>query len=211
MNLIKISSGVLCGLALGLANAPATIYTATGLPLTIPDGSPVGITSVITVDGGENLSAAGVSVILNVSGGQNGDLYAYLFFNGTTVVLLNRPGLAADSPLGYADAGFNNVTLCDGNNVNVDSYGGGGVPASAAFNPSAGRTAFAGFTGPANGDWTLAIFDLSGGDKSASALTGWSLDLEPVPEPVNVALGIFGGLAGLAALARAGAGRRRAG
>jgi hypothetical protein len=33
-------------------------------------------------------------------------------------------------------------------------------------------------------------------------LSGWSLNLDVVPEPVNVALGIFGGMMGILAFAR---------
>jgi hypothetical protein len=35
-----------------------------------------------------------------------------------------------------------------------------------------------------------------------TTLNGWSLDITAVPEPVNVALGIFAGLAGVVGLAR---------
>ena len=47
-----------------------------------------------------------------------------------------------------------------------------------------------------NGTWSLSLWDTttpaSGG---GNGLLGWSLDITPVPEPVNVALGIFGALA----------------
>jgi len=41
-----------------------------------------------------------------------------------------------------------------------------------------------------NGEWTLFFADMSGG--SVSTLTSWSLNIEPVPEPVTVALCIAG-------------------
>jgi hypothetical protein len=40
-----------------------------------------------------------------------------------------------------------------------------------------------------NGTWTLFVADVSGG--SISTINGWSLEIIPVPEPINVALGIF--------------------
>jgi hypothetical protein len=45
-----------------------------------------------------------------------------------------------------------------------------------------------------NGTWTLFIADLSAG--AQSQLVGWSLNVTAaeVPEPVNVALGIFAGV-----------------
>ena len=56
------------------------------------------------------------------------------------------------------------------------------------------RTAFlSSFNGlDPNGTWTLFIADVSGGDQST--LVSWELDITAVPEPVTVALGIFGGL-----------------
>ena len=43
-----------------------------------------------------------------------------------------------------------------------------------------------------NGTWTLFIADLSSGGQST--LVSWELDIAAVPEPVNVALGIFAGV-----------------
>jgi subtilisin-like proprotein convertase family protein len=192
-------------LAATWAQATLTISSGT-LNTTIPDGSSVGITSTLNVSGAGTILSPGdnVSVTLNLSGGYNGDLYAYLSFNGTTVVLLNRPGVTGGNLLGYTDAGFNNVTLSGGNSVNVDSYGGGGVPSNVSFNPSAGGTAFQAYNGmSANGNWTLFFADLSGGDGgNTSTLNSWSLDITAVPEPVNVALTIFLGLAALGGLGR---------
>jgi hypothetical protein len=42
-----------------------------------------------------------------------------------------------------------------------------------------------------NGVWTLFFADVSGGG-GTSQVNSWSLDLTAVPEPVNVALGVFG-------------------
>jgi hypothetical protein len=52
-----------------------------------------------------------------------------------------------------------------------------------------------------NNPWTLYFGDQSPG--GATTLEGWSLEITAVPEPVNVALGVFGGVTGLIALARA--------
>ena len=54
-----------------------------------------------------------LTVTLNISGGYNGDLYAYLSYNGTSVVLLNQVGTAGAGTFGFATSGFNNVTLDD--------------------------------------------------------------------------------------------------
>jgi hypothetical protein len=42
------------------------------------------------------------------------------------------------------------------------------------------------------GDWILYVTDSQAG--SQGTLTGWSLGLDVVPEPVNVALGVFGAM-----------------
>ena len=54
-----------------------------------------------------------------------------------------------------------------------------------------------------NGTWTLFFADVvtSG---SSSTLLSWSLDITAVPEPVNVALGIFAGVFLVVSLARWG-------
>jgi hypothetical protein len=47
-----------------------------------------------------------------------------------------------------------------------------------------------------------ALLLASGGNSSPSTLVNWSLDITAVPEPVNVALGIFGGIFLLGGLCR---------
>jgi hypothetical protein len=52
-----------------------------------------------------------------------------------------------------------------------------------------------------NGTWTLFFADMSGG--AESTVVSWGLDITAVPEPANVALGIFGGLFLVAGIWRA--------
>src|SRR6266508_6930849 len=58
------------------------------------DGNMSGLFDTRTVSGvgGPIVS---VSVSLNVTGGYNGDLYAYLSYNGALIPLLNRVGVTA--------------------------------------------------------------------------------------------------------------------
>jgi len=127
---------------------------------------------------------------LNTSGGNNGDLYAYLSFDGTVVTLLNRPG-TQDNPLGFMDAGYN-VTVEDGGadgNLNLAT---GGSPVTGAYSPDAGS--FSDFTGSPNGTWTLFVADLSGGDTGPdSQLNSWYLTINDttVPEPITCGLIVF--------------------
>ena len=182
---------------------------------TIPDGSAVGWSGTATASG-YLPSLSSVSVNLNISGGFNGDLYAYLSYGGVLVPLLNRVGVTATgggSSFGYSDAGFN-VTLSSAGANDVHFYQnysqsfnvsgqltGTWQPDGRAIDPqsspstfdTASRVSFDSYNGlNPNGTWTLFIADLSAG--AQSQLISWELDITAVPEPVNVALGIFAGV-----------------
>lgn len=170
--------------------------SGTSLNQTIYDATPSGITSSLLVSGADT-SLTDVNVTLNVSGGYNGDLYAYLLApNGTLVVLLNRVGTGSGNPIqsafGYSTAGFNNVTLDDaatgGNIHNVQTPG--SLP-TVSYTADGGSLASFNGVDP-NGTWTLFFADMAGGN--TSTLNGWSLDITAVPETINVALAFFGGV-----------------
>jgi subtilisin-like proprotein convertase family protein len=146
-----------------------------------------------------------VNVTLNISGGYNGDLYVFLRYTpvgggDTLAVLLNRIGRTSGNTFGSSGAGMN-VTLDDGGN---DIHLAGNGVLSGTYSPDArtadpatvfdtdDRSAFlSSFNGlNANGEWSLFVADMSGGDQSQ--LVSWGLDITAVPEPVNLALAIFG-------------------
>jgi subtilisin-like proprotein convertase family protein len=175
--------------------------TYAGFPATIPDGNPVGISSTATASGlGSVINS--VTLTLDVSGGNNGDLYAYLSYGGQLVTLLNRPGVSGGNPVGYTDAGLN-VTLADGNpDINTygsSSYTTSGGQVTGTYSAAGGSVAFgSAYDGlNPNGTWTLFIADMSGGDPNNSQLVSWNLNITAVPEPVGMALAMFAGLAGL--------------
>src|SRR5262249_36122546 len=115
----------------------------------------------------------------------------------------NRVGVTASDSDGYANAGFS-VTLSASATHDIHfyqnfgpSYNGNGQltgtwQADGRTSPlSNTRTSLGTFDGfNPNGTWTLFFADQNAGDKST--LVSWSLDVEAVPEPVVVALGIFG-------------------
>jgi hypothetical protein len=192
---------------IGINTSGGTSAGAVANSGTIYDGSAIG--SVFTMDlgsAGLGSQLTSIQVSLNISGGINGNLYSYLVApNGTLfVVLLNRPGVVAGSnPFGNTQAGMNitlaeggtavtassdlssgtyEVPTADGNNMlNFGSVGSPGV------NP--------------NGIWTLFFADTVAGGGNET-LNGWNLDITAVPEPVNVALGIFCGGFALVALGK---------
>jgi subtilisin-like proprotein convertase family protein len=154
-----------------------------------------------------------LNVTLQLSGGFNGDLYAYLSHDGVNVVLLNRIGATAGNPLGYLTSGMN-VTLDDSGLVDIHVYGGApnvngvfqpdgrNVDPNAALDTSPRGPGLVSFNGMnPNGDWTLYFADLSGGGETT--VNSWGLDFTATPEPVSIALAIF-----LAAFAGVGLGNR---
>ncbi len=160
----------------------------------IPDGNPIGIDVPISVSTAASF-VSGVSLTIDISGGNNGDLYGYLSYDGQIVTLLNRPGVTGSNPLGFTGSGFD-VTLNDSGGFNINTtpetpgvpFGGGGN-----YSPADGSGAFAtAFNGlNPNGTWTLFLADESAGG-GTSTLVSWDLEVSAVPEPTNVALGIFG-------------------
>jgi subtilisin-like proprotein convertase family protein len=203
------------------------LFSSGALNQAIPDGNPSGFANTLTVNG-LGVSVVSVSVGLQVTGGWNGDLYAYLTHGDTLVVLLNRPGRSGNSPFGYGDGGFNITLGALGDDIHAYQNIGTGY-STALANPdyawsadgrkvdpntvtfgSERSTSLGDYAGMnPNGTWTLFFADMSGG--SVSTLAGWSLDIEAVPEPVPVALGIAGGVFGCVQLVRQLRARRRAG
>jgi subtilisin-like proprotein convertase family protein len=192
MKRILQSLAVVAGMVV-VVNASAT--------LAIPDGNPVGVVSTINVSGLGTIST--ISLTLNISGGNNGDLYAYLSYNGNVVTLLNRPGVTGGNPLGFTASGYN-VTVADGGSDGDLNTAGSPVNGGTYYadgNSTALGTAYG--SGSSTGTWTLFIADLSGGDGSnTSTLNSWYLDINgtTVPEPVTGALIVFGMLGALTQL-----------
>jgi hypothetical protein len=193
---------------------------------TIPDGTTAGWSGTTTVSG-ELPSITGVTVNLNISGGYNGDLYAYLSYGNVLLPLLNRVGVQTGDAYGYGNTGLN-ITLSSLGAYDVHWYQqhspsydsgtgqllgtwqpdgraidpviGTGRSAPSAFDAN-GTVSFANFNGMnPNGTWTLFVSDLSFG--AQSQLVDWSLEITAVPEPVNVALGVFAAVFLLVGLGR---------
>jgi subtilisin-like proprotein convertase family protein len=182
----------------------------------ISDASPAGWKDQFTV-GGMPGTIASVKISLDISGGYNGDLYAFLSApQGELAVLLNRPGITAANPFGYSDAGFS-ITLDTGASGNIHDYGisyslnGRGMvtgtwladgrnidPQSDGLtfdqaSTGAGLGVFNGLSGEGlNGTWTLFVGDFAGGGGSPT-LESFHVEIVAVPEPGAVALAAIGG------------------
>ena len=213
--LLSLSLGLLA--VTGWSQSGTVSYTNTTVH-PILDGNPVGLMEQFNVNGAGG-SVSNVTVTLDITGGFNGDLYAYLVNpQGQLVVLLNRPGVTGSNPFGYGDAGMN-ITLDGLAGNNIHDYGsvpgyslngttwaadGRNVNPLAAGNilygtPTTANLSLFQNTDP-NGVWTFFIADLGTGGGSAS-LNNVVLTIMTVPEPQTwVMLG--SGLAVLALLRR---------
>jgi hypothetical protein len=175
----------------------------------IPDGNTTGWwdTRDVSFFSGSGWQITDVNVTFTITGGYNGDLSAYLNHNGVLVPLLNRVGTGLGGEpqysFGFSTSGFSNLRLDDAaatsihDEANPVPYG---SPGYTSYKPDGGT--LGNFTGNPNGNWTIFFADLSGGDLTPSTLGSWSLDITAVPEPVNVALGLFAGVLLLVILAR---------
>ena len=172
----------------------------------IPDNDSNGIASVLTVSAGGQFIGS-LEVGLDITGGWNGDYYAYLQHGSGTqsviVVLLNRPGVSAADPGGAWSSGMS-LTFADIEPLDIhtaipmnygDVVAGRYQPDGRTEDPlnvsdTSPRTTFlADFNGaPADGDWTLFIADQGGGE--VGQLTSWSLNMTvtAVPEPSAAAM-----------------------
>ena len=178
----------------------------------ILDGTILGWSDTRSINSIDAESITALSVKLNLDGGFNGDLYAYLSHDGVLVPLLNRVGVTATAPssgFGYSNSGFD-VTLSTLGTSDVHFYDranptitGGQLtgtwqPDGRAINPlgTAGsfddatlsRTSLDALNGHnPNGTWTLFIADVSAGG-GQSQVQSWELDIVAVPEPAQYAL-----------------------
>ncbi len=207
-------------LSIGWINSTQAVTIGTPVNRPIPDGDLSGLVSTINL-GGLSDPVANVQVYLNISGTFNGDLYAYLTHGMGFSVLLNRVGRTATDGIGYGDAGLD-VTFADSasdiHNYRLSLAANDSVPSgwplTGTWGPD-GRTIspeavtdadprnalLSSFEGlDPNGQWTLFVADLSGGD--VHQLNSWGLEvnapIHSVPEPENrgaaglVFVGIFG-------------------
>ena len=210
--LLGITAGLIVWAAAARAQTSETNFTFS-VNQTVPDANVNGL-SLMT-----NLSIAGgtisdVTVSLDISGGYNGDLYAFLAGpHGGFAVLLNRVGVSnSATAFGYANHGFD-IVLSDAAASDVHYYQSTGyslngngqltgtwMPDGRYLDPKSAPSLF-GSTAPSallgsfngtdpNGGWTLFLADLSTG--SQSQLISWSLDIITVPEPSVWALAIMG-------------------
>jgi hypothetical protein len=224
MNILQTSCAVLLLAGTIAHGALYSTFSSGTVNAAIPDGNPNGMWSSIQASGLQSV-IRDVNVYLNVAGGFNGDLYAYLSYGNGAVVLLNRIGNTSGDPFGSATAGLgtgaNDFGFDDAAATDIHTYalGAAGDPVLGLFQPDrrainpqwvldtslrgSGLSAFNGLD--PNGTWTLFLSDMAiGGGDSHPILLDWSLEITSVPEPANPALAILAGLAVLVGTWRSG-------
>lgn len=201
--------GMTAAMAMGASAMAQTLETnyTFNVNSAIPQNSVFGLTlSTNLTPFTPGMTISSVTVGLDISGGFNGDLYAYLAGPaGGFAVLLNRVGVSGGNQFGYSDSGLN-VTLSDSavngsihNYQNVLGYNisGGALwqpdgenirPDSPAADFTGAQTAMlSSFVGTSpNGTWTLFLANPSSG--SQSTVVSWSLNIIATPEPSSLAL-----------------------
>ena len=146
----------------------------------VPDNNFSGWVNSQTVNEVGTITPGSLLVSLDLSGGWNGDLYAYLVHDTGFAVLLDRVGYTG-SGYGYGTAGMD-VWL-------TDSAGLGNIeitPVPVA-DGTYSRNGYAGNLSSfdnlnANGTWTLFIADLSSGGLTTVNNWGLQMDIVAVPE-----------------------------
>lgn len=185
---------LLCG---GVSTASTVITHSWDVSATVPDNSTTGWSDTRTITSTAG-SITDVQVHLKISGGFNGDLYAYLAHDSGFAILLNRPGRTAANPDGsfttgvdavfssaagmdaHQASGFTGIFQPDGRNVSP-------YEVTDASPRTALLTSFAG--GDPSGEWTLFIADLAALQQSTVLEWGITItaDAVAIPEPSPLA------------------------
>ena len=150
--------------------AEGGLYPATATsPITIPAGDPYGISSSMDLTSVSGLGSSISGLILSVH------------FNDTASLLLGE----INGTLRLGD--YTGAPHIDFNPTTFTTVGTGDYLYS--LNTEASGVHFTGSNPHDN--WTLFLSNASGANDNQ--LTGWSLNITAVPEPIDLALEIFGG------------------
>jgi subtilisin-like proprotein convertase family protein len=180
------------------ASGPGTISYGWSGSQTIPDNNASGVAYSFNISAGEPLAITNMTVDLNIAGGWNGDLYAYLSHGSGFSVLLNRIGSTSVNPGGSGVSGLN-VEFSDSYLTDIHTFTGN--PLTGNFAPDGRnvnplttvntdpRAALLGnFNGlDPNGNWTLFFADVS--PLATSTIQSWSVNIGvTVPEPGSMSI-----------------------
>jgi len=169
----------------------ATIYStnwSTGFAngQVVPDNNFSGWSDTRTVAAIPAGTFASLSVDLHLTGGWNGDLYAYLVHDTGFTVLLNHvgAGVGGVGAFGYGDAGMNVNLAASG--TSIHQYGGNNTfsatPTGSWMTDNTSGSLASFLSTDPNGTWSLFITDQSGGGVTTVQSWGLQMDIVAVPE-----------------------------
>jgi len=167
--------------------AHATIYTTnwtSGANATfanngvVPDGSFTGWADSRSVSAPAG-TISSLAVNLTLTGGWNGDLYAYLVHGSGFTVLLDRVGYTG-SGLGYSTSGMNVVFTTGAPSIETTPVPLSGGSYSPDPSYAGSLNSFTGLSG--SGTWSLFVADLNSGDITTVSSWGLQMDIVAVPE-----------------------------
>lgn len=198
--------GLILSAGISLAAPPVvnTSFSGPTAPVAVPDNQLSGLAYSFAFNDPGLTSIRDVSLTLNLSGGWNGDLFAYLSHGTGLAVLLNRVGRTSANLAGSPDSGMN-ITFSDSGangDIHLGSAGGGvlsgswqpdgrNVDPATALDTSPRTSSLSSFSGlNPNGQWTLFVADTS--PLSVSTLDHYSVTISAVPEPTVTALESLG-------------------
>ena len=193
---------VAAGLTMAAGAMATTPQTVSGQGFSIPDNTPGGASSSVTVNtGGAGFTVLGVSfnglnhtwagdLVMTLTGPGSGNSFAFHYRPGWTGTGFgfNMDYVTANS-YGFFDGGtpYPAAAVAVLPSGNYAPVAGSGAPAQSI-------NSFAGMAGT-DGTWTLRIEDNASGD--LGSLNGWTLHYKAVPTPGAAALLGVAGLAGL--------------
>jgi subtilisin-like proprotein convertase family protein len=195
-------------LALALSPLRADVYSGS-LSATwsgtqaIPDNNASGVAFSFNISTPVYAAVTNLTLDLNLSGGWNGDLYAYLSHGNGFVVLFNRIGRTSATPFGSGSSGMS-IELSDSYPSEIHQFSGPALTGNFApdgrnvspYNAldtdprSAFFSSFAGLD--VSGNWTLFLSDVS--PAAVSTVQSWTLNLgvTTIPEPATGTLMVVG-------------------
>jgi subtilisin-like proprotein convertase family protein len=124
--------------------------------LTIPDNDNTGITDTLSLS--DNGSLTDLNIIIDVEHSHIGELTVALEHNGTSVTLIEQPGIPSSSK-GCLGQNIDHLILDDEGSNSVENDCTPTNPAynSASYQPNGSLSDFNGHN--VNGDWTLIVID----------------------------------------------------
>ena len=193
-------TGILLG-SMGLAQGQTLVSQTFTNGLSIPEDNPGGLVAVGTfTDASPQFLIAGLTVQLNISGGYNGNLTAYLETPDNVMVeLMSQPGVAING-FGASGPGMN-ITFTDAASQNIQNET-SSLFLTGNYHAITDLATLGSLLSPggrANGDWVLFLTDQTVGG-GISTLNSWTLNINtvaPIPEPGSLALVLLGSVAGL--------------